>query len=197
MQLRPEMFTSEQKSTNFAYYEALTVRDSSLSACTQAVMAAETGHLSLAYDYLGEAALIDLLDLHSNVRNGVHMASLAGAWTALVVGLGGMRQHSGQLYFAPRLPAVLTRMAFTIVARGQPLRVEVAARQATYTLSGDGPPADIRHHGRQVTLAPGVPQTLDIPEIPDRPAPAQPPGRAPARRVPPGPTPAGQAAPGG
>jgi alpha,alpha-trehalose phosphorylase len=37
------------------------------------------GQLDLAYDYLGEAALIDLHDLHHNVRDGVHMASLAGA----------------------------------------------------------------------------------------------------------------------
>src|SRR3954471_20211006 len=45
-------FTDEQKARDFEYYEALTVRDSSLSACTQAIVAAETGHLDLAYDYL-------------------------------------------------------------------------------------------------------------------------------------------------
>ena len=43
--LRGEAFTAEQKARNFDYYEPLTVRDSSLSACTQAVMAAEVGHL--------------------------------------------------------------------------------------------------------------------------------------------------------
>lgn len=45
----PSPFTAEQKARNFAYYEALTLRDSSLSACTQAVIAAEVGHLELAY----------------------------------------------------------------------------------------------------------------------------------------------------
>ena len=60
MQLRPDAFTPEQMARNFAYYEAVTVRDSSLSACTQAVVAARTGHLDLAYDYLAEAALVDL-----------------------------------------------------------------------------------------------------------------------------------------
>ncbi|HLM29216.1 MAG TPA: glycoside hydrolase family 65 protein, partial [Acidimicrobiales bacterium] len=55
MHLCGEAFTREEKQRNFAYYEALTVRDSSLSACTQAVMAAEIGHLDLAHDYLGEA----------------------------------------------------------------------------------------------------------------------------------------------
>ena len=54
------------------------MRDSSLSACVQAVVAAEVGHLELAYDYFGEAALMDLGDLEHNTRDGLHMASLAG-----------------------------------------------------------------------------------------------------------------------
>ena len=62
MHLRGDAFTPSEKARNFAYYEALTVRDSSLSACTQAVLAAEVGHLDLAYDYLAEAALTDLHD---------------------------------------------------------------------------------------------------------------------------------------
>ena len=84
-----DAFTPEQKARDFAYYEALTVRDSSLSACTQAVVAAEVGHMELAYDYLGEAALMDLHDLERNTCDGVHIASLAGAWIAVVAGLGG------------------------------------------------------------------------------------------------------------
>src|SRR5438105_4984021 len=118
MYLRSDAFTAEQKARNFAYYEPLTVRDSSLSASMQAVIAAEVGQLQLAYDYLGEAALVDLHDLHHNVRDGVHMASLAGAWTALVAGFGGMRLQSGSLSFAPRLPDALVRLAFHILFRG-------------------------------------------------------------------------------
>ena len=76
---RGDVFTEVEKARDFAYYEPLTVRDSSLSACTQAVVAAEVGHLELAYDYLGEAALMDLRDLEHNVRDGVHIGSLAGA----------------------------------------------------------------------------------------------------------------------
>ncbi|HWN21223.1 MAG TPA: hypothetical protein VNP93_04575, partial [Gaiellaceae bacterium] len=73
-----DAFSEEEKARDFAYYEALTVRDSSLSASTQAVIAAEVGHLELAYDYFAEAALVDLHDLAGNVHNGVHVASLAG-----------------------------------------------------------------------------------------------------------------------
>src|SRR5881398_1684028 len=105
-------FTAEQKTRNFDYYEQLTVRDSSLSACTQAVVAAEVGHLELAFDYFGEAALIDLDDLEHNTRDGLHIASLAGSWVAAVAGFGGMRDHGGELAFAPRLPEALTRLTF-------------------------------------------------------------------------------------
>ena len=41
MHLRGDAFSAEEKARNFAYYERLTVRDSSLSAITQAVIAAE------------------------------------------------------------------------------------------------------------------------------------------------------------
>ena len=50
MHLRPDAFTESEKARNFAYYEGITVRDSSLSAATQAVLAAEMSHLELAYD---------------------------------------------------------------------------------------------------------------------------------------------------
>ena len=78
---RGDAFTDEEKARDFEYYEGLTVRDSSLSATTQAVIAAEVGHLELAFDYFGETALIDLHDLAGNTSDGVHIASLAGAWT--------------------------------------------------------------------------------------------------------------------
>ncbi len=121
-------FTAEQKARNFEYYEPITVRDSSLSASTQAIIAAEVGHLDLAYDYLGEAALMDLRDLEHNTRDGVHIASLAGAWLALVCGFGGLRHEGGTLSFAPVLPQGLTKLAFSVLIKGNKLRVQVTRR---------------------------------------------------------------------
>ncbi|HEY9525260.1 MAG TPA: glycosyl hydrolase family 65 protein, partial [Thermopolyspora sp.] len=129
-----ECFTAEQKARNFAYYEALTVRDSSLSASTQAVMAAEVGQLELAHDYLAEAALMDLHDLEHNTRDGLHMASLAGGWMAIVEGLGGMRAKHGELSFAPRLPGQITRLAFHIRYRDRLIRVTATDEAAEYEL---------------------------------------------------------------
>ncbi|WP_164703338.1 glycoside hydrolase family 65 protein, partial [Modestobacter sp. KNN46-3] len=89
LHLRGDAFTLEEKIADFAYYEARTVRDSSLSAAVQAVIAAETGHLDLAHDYWGEAALTDLQNLHGNSGHGLHIASLAGGWMVAVGGFGG------------------------------------------------------------------------------------------------------------
>ena len=183
MHLRGDAFDAEQKARNFAYYEPLTVRDSSLSACTQAVIAAEVGHLELAYDYFAEAALMDLDDLEHNVRDGVHIASLAGAWIAAVAGFGGMRDYGGELRFAPRLPERLTRLAFRLRWRGSRLGVEVEGDGATYTLL-DGEPVAIRHFEEEVTVDAAEPVRLPIPaQAPVGARPAQPPGREPARRA--------------
>ena len=178
---RGDAFSAEEKARDFAYYEALTVRDSSLSASTQAVIAAEVGHLELAYDYFAEAALVDLHDLAGNVHNGVHVASLAGAWTAAVAGFGGMRDYGGELTFAPRLPARLGRLAFRLMFRGRRLTVEVTKEATTYTLV-DGEPLEISHHGEALTVSQEQPVMRDNPSAPARPAPSQPPGREPARR---------------
>jgi len=178
MHLRGDAFSEEQKARNFAYYEQLTVRDSSLSACTQAVLAAEVGHLDLAYAYLSEAALMDLDDLEHNTRDGVHIASLAGTWIAAVAGLGGMRDHDGALSFAPRLPAALTRLAFRLSFGGRRLRVEVRHREARYALL-EGAALEIEHHGKRALVEAERPLVRSIPHGPRREAPQQPPGRAP------------------
>ncbi len=182
LHVRGDAFTDEEKRRDFEYYEALTVRDSSLSACTQSVIAAEVGHLELAYDYFAEAALTDLRDLHRNTRDGVHIASLAGAWTAAVSGFGGMRDHDGRLTFAPRLPGRLERLAFRLVFRGRRLAVEVGKQEAAYRLL-DGPPLEVAHHGTTIVVSREEPLTLAIPPLEQRPAPRQPPGREPVRHV--------------
>ncbi|WP_432173261.1 glycoside hydrolase family 65 protein [Streptomyces sp. Tue6028] len=174
-------FDEEHKARNFAYYEPLTVRDSSLSACCQAVIAAEAGHPGLAYDYLVEAALMDLEDLEHNTRDGLHIASLAGTWTALVAGFGGLRHHGDTLEFAPRLPERFSRLAFSLELLGRRLRVEIEPDAATYTLA-TGEPLEIRHHREPYTVDGDKPHRLAIPVPRLRPAPDQPPHRRPNRQ---------------
>jgi len=183
MHLRGDAFSADQKARNVAYYEARTVRDSSLSAGTQAVLAAEVGHLDLAYDYLAEVAFTDLHDVHDNVRNGLHIAAMASAWTAVVGGFGGMRDHGRTPTFAPRLPQALSRITFGMWIRESRLTVEIGRDEATYRLDGKEP-LRTSHHGEPITVHPGKPLTLPIPPPPRVGSVSQPAGRAPARRVP-------------
>lgn len=181
MHLRGEAFTDEQKSRNFTYYEALTVRDSSLSACTQAVMAAEVGQLSLALDYLREAALMDLGDLERNTRDGLHVAALAGTWIALVAGLAGMRERNGALRFAPRLPEGITRLAITISVQHRRLRVEIAPDTTTYRLL-NGEPLEVLHDGEPAIVRTESPLIRPTQKTPPSERPSQPVSREPRRR---------------
>lgn len=183
MQWQSHAFTDEQKARNVDYYERRTTRDSSLSACTQAVMCAEVGHLNLAHDYAFEAAMIDLRNLHHNTRDGLHMASLAGAWTALVAGFGGLRDDEGMLALNPHLPDALTRLRFRLRWRDFRVTVEAGHDCVVYTLR-DGPDGRlaIRHAGEEIVLSTHEPTTVPVrPRTPLLPTPVQPPGREPLR----------------
>jgi alpha,alpha-trehalose phosphorylase len=184
MQLCPEAFTAEQKARNFAYYERITVRDSSLSAATQAILAAETGHLDLAYEYLCETALMDMADLAGNTEHGLHIASLAGAWSALVAGFGGLRHFDDSgLTFTPQLPDALTRIAFRLRWRGRLLQVEITPRQAKYHLL-EGAELELRHNAQPIILTVDSPEVQPIPPAPPTEHLMQPVGREPlARRL--------------
>jgi alpha,alpha-trehalose phosphorylase len=177
-------FTAEQKARNLDYYERRNVRDSSLSACIQAVLAAETGHMELAHDYAYEAALIDLRDIHHNSRDGLHMASLAGAWIALVSGFGGLRDYSNQLSFDPHLPDGITRLSFGLRWRGARLRVVVTHDDVTYSVhDGEDIEMTFQHADEQITVSAKEPAVRPIrKKNPLLPRPPQPVGREPVDR---------------
>jgi alpha,alpha-trehalose phosphorylase len=182
-----DAFSPEEKARAFAYYESLTVRDSSLSACTQAIIAAEVGQLELAADYLAEAAMMDLRDLEHNTKDGLHIASLAGAWLAVVAGFGGMRDHGGQLSFRPQLPPGWTRLCFRVVWRDTRIKVTAEGDQVSFeaAFEGDDPPADaitVRHADQEIVLRHREPVTVAMSYVePLTERPQQPIGREPIR----------------
>ncbi|WFE45489.1 glycosyl hydrolase family 65 protein [Verrucosispora sp. WMMD1129] len=181
----PGEFTAEEKAANFAYYEARTVRDSSLSAAPQGVLAAELGHLDLAYDLFAESVLQDLEDLGDKTGDGLHLASLGGAWLALVQGFGGLRDDRELLSFDPRLPDRIDRLAFSLLWHGHRLHVTLTADEARYELpdADAGVAIELWHHGERLRVTADHPTTRPMPPLPDLgPEPPSPPGRRPARR---------------
>ena len=86
MFLLGDEFSLEQKRRNFEYCDRLTTGDSCLSACAQSIIAAEIGNQRQALEYFDYALLMDLANVAGNASDGVHIASAAGVWSALVSG---------------------------------------------------------------------------------------------------------------
>jgi alpha,alpha-trehalose phosphorylase len=158
-------FTLDQKRRNFDYYDPLTTGDSSLSASIQSIVAAEIGEEELACGYLDFALLMDLADVAGNVSDGVHIASAAGAWMALVFGFGGVRDFDGQLTVDPHLPAAWRSLAFSLRFRDRQLRVQLSHEGERYILE-NGDALEVAIRGRRYKLHAGKPLRLEPAALP-------------------------------
>jgi alpha,alpha-trehalose phosphorylase len=150
-------FTAEEVARDLDYYEARTVRDSSLSAAVQAVVCAQAQHPDLALRYLRESALVDLLDVQGDTAEGLHLASVGGTWLAFACGLGGLREDHEHLELAPLLPSTITRTAYRVTWRGRLLHVETTREGTTVTLERGAGPIDVVVDGARHTVEAGEP----------------------------------------
>ncbi|SDC80884.1 Trehalose and maltose hydrolase (possible phosphorylase) [Geodermatophilus telluris] len=155
-------FTAEEVARDVDYYEARTVRDSSLSAAVQAVVCAQAQHPDLALRYVREAALVDLRDLRGDTANGLHLAAVGGAWLALVAGLGGLREDAADLELAPLLPSALSRTAYRVTWRGSLLRVETTREGTTVTLLRGPGPVTVVVDGARLSVTADAPVTVPL-----------------------------------
>ncbi|MDQ4133050.1 MAG: glycoside hydrolase family 65 protein [Actinomycetota bacterium] len=158
-------FSLEAKRRNFEYYDPLTTGDSSLSTSIQSIVAAEIGDEVAATRYFDFALLMDLADVAGNASDGVHVASSAGTWMALVFGFGGVRDFDGRLSIDPRLPTRFGSLSFSLRFQNRQLRVRLARDVEQYVLD-EGKPLDVTIRGQHHRLRPGG--ALEI--RPDRPA---------------------------
>jgi alpha,alpha-trehalose phosphorylase len=160
MFLRSERFSTEQKRRNFDHYDPITTGDSSLSACVQAVVAAEVGYEELALGYFKQALYLDLCDLHGNTPDGVHVASAGGVWAGIVNGFAGMVERGDHLEFTPRLPAPWEKVTFHLLRHQAKLRVELDPDGCTLTVV-DGIGVPLRDNGVELVIEPDVPYRIN------------------------------------
>lgn len=159
--LQGQEFTPEQKRKDFEYYDALTTGDSSLSAVSQSVIAAEVGYGGLAEQYFTQALFVDIANLHRNTADGIHIASTGGIWTSLVMGFAGMRDHGGRITFDPRLPEGWGALSFKLTLRGSRIRVDLRADAIGFEIEeGNGVTVHVR--GDQVDLDPSRPVSVPL-----------------------------------
>lgn len=156
MFVRSEHFSVEQKRRNFDFYDPITTGDSSLSACVQAVVAADVGYDELALDYFRRALYVDLCDCHGNTSEGVHIASAGGVWAGIVHGFAGMVERGDYLEFAPRLPTVWDGITFRLTRHGTLFQVDLDPDGLTLSvIEGLGVP--IRHLDEELTVTADAP----------------------------------------
>lgn len=122
--LFPESADADTIRRSYAYYQQVTTHDSSLSICIFAIMAARLG-LAEAEKGFAQTALLDLHDTHGNTRDGLHTASLGGAYLAMLRGFAGIRADAAGLTAAPCLPVQWTSYEVPFSFRGRSLRCTV------------------------------------------------------------------------
>ncbi len=149
--LLDQHFTLDEKRRNYDFYEPLTTHDSSLSACIFSIVASQIGYHEKAYDYFMSTARMDLDDQHHNVKDGVHIANMAGTWMGVIYGFAGMRVRDGVLTFAPYLPPGWESYRFRLAFQGRRLRVSVDGNGVGCELLS-GAPLTVQVNGREVLL---------------------------------------------
>ena len=184
--LAGESFSPEQKARDFAYYEAITVRDSSLSACDPGdrgrgdrpprpratTTSAESG--ARRPPRPGAATPADGVHLAVAGRRLARRSSPGSAACATTATGSRSRPGCPAGLDPDRVPVALPRPAAA--------RRDHARRRRTYELL-DGEELPIHHHGDWLKLEPGPPVTRPLPP-PLTPEPVQqPPGRESARRA--------------
>lgn len=147
-------FSQEELERHFDFYEPFTVHESSLSPCVHSIQAAKLGRMEQAYTFYLRTSRLDLDDYNKEVKEGLHITSMAGTWMSIVEGFGGMRVLNDQLCFAPRIPNQWQSYSFKVNFRNQIITIHVSANGNSFEINGNEP-LTILVDGKSVKLVPG------------------------------------------
>ncbi|TCS39294.1 kojibiose phosphorylase [Paucimonas lemoignei] len=133
--LFPDAFSDEIVAANYRYYEPLTDHGSSLSPAVHAAIAARIGLQQDAERYWKQSLWLDLSNGMDNSMLGVHPATMAGTWQALLFGFLDVRFDEALPKAAAsagaRLPDAWTAVDLTIAYRGSRHALHVARSPGT------------------------------------------------------------------
>lgn len=140
LHLMGEEFDPETQKENYTYYEKRALHGSSLSPSIYAIMGLKVGDPSKAYRYLRRAALLDLLNLQKNTREGFHAANAGGVWQTVVYGFAGLSKHEdGTLHLKPQLPEAWESLTFRVRQENSWVEISITRgnRAEVRVLEGD------------------------------------------------------------
>ena len=128
LHLMGQEFDEETTKLNYSYYEKRTLHGSSLSPSIYSIMGLKVGDDSKAYRYLRRAALIDLVNLQGNTREGIHAANAGGVWQVVIFGFAGVSvDEDGILCIQPNMPPEWNGLTFRIHYLNSWLEIAVQA----------------------------------------------------------------------
>lgn len=150
-----EEFDEDTIRRNFEFYEPRCVHESSLSPSIHSILASRLHDTDSAYKLYLRTARLDLDDYNREVKDGLHVTSMAGTWLSIVEGFGGMRIRNDRVCFNPVIPPAWESYSFMVRFRNNPMRVEVNGKKVTViNLSEENIPLAV--YGKETILRPGV-----------------------------------------
>ncbi len=123
---------------NFDFYEPRTVHESSLSPSIYSIMASRIGMTKKAYELYLRTARLDIDDINMEVKEGLHITSMAGTWLSIVEGFAGIRVREQKLFINPRIPEAWEMYSFMIRFKNKLLKISIDKNTAqVQNLSGE------------------------------------------------------------
>lgn len=148
----PETTDRETARRSFAYYDSITTHDSSLSECVYAMQAVRLGDLARGAHGFEQTALLDIDDSHGNTKDGLHTASLGGAYLTVLRGFAGIRSEHGELSADPVLPDDWEGYRLPFRFHGRELLLTCSREHGAQLMLQSGEPLDVRFCGSHITL---------------------------------------------
>lgn len=145
--LLPAELPAGSLAADLDFYLPRTAHGSSLSPAITAALLAKAGRPDDALRYLDIALRIDLDDLTGMTGAGLHLATLAGVWQALLFGFAGVAVHDNAVTINPQLPRRWgsLNLRFRCLRR----RVELSMTNDTTMVTASGP-LQVRTPGGEV-----------------------------------------------
>jgi kojibiose phosphorylase len=127
-------FTQEAKRVNFNYYTPRTTHKSSLSIPIYMILALDIGQIDKFSEFFTQVFDSDIKNVHGNSDQGIHAASLGGAWQVIANGFAGISIKDNVLHLKPRLPKTWEGLRFRIWFRKAHLEINLSKNQSQVTL---------------------------------------------------------------
>ncbi|RLC35385.1 MAG: hypothetical protein DRZ76_00185 [Candidatus Nealsonbacteria bacterium] len=129
--LLSDVYSLKTKKANYNFYIQRTLHKSSLSPSIHSIVACICNDLQRAYSLFNVALRMDISNLYSNTKEGIHGACLGGTWQAVIFGFAGVSITKEKLCINPRMPRSWKKLIFSLCWKTNRLQLELTNNTIT------------------------------------------------------------------